>query len=395
VDQRSPPLNGRILVVDDNVTNASLVCDLLTAAGYTAVRAITDSTAVVDTIEEWQPDLVLLDLHMPGTTGYDILAGLRSRLSGDTLLPVLVFTADWTMAARQRAFDLGAHDFITKPFELTELILRVRNFLRMRQMHLEIQERNQRLAESNEALLRSEQSARKLAAELEAANQELIGFTHSVSHDLRSPIRSVLATSRMLLEDCGPAMSKEHRGMLERQEWNASRLSTIIDELLRLSRVSRVEMKIGEVDLTRAAEDVAEEIMDTTERPTVRFDIARDMQAFGDPLLLRLVLSNLMGNAAKFSPGGGSVQVGQSIEDGRRVTFVKDEGVGFDMTHAGRLFEPFERLVRDEEFPGTGIGLANVKRIVERHGGTIWAESEPGKGACFYFVLGSDGAAED
>lgn len=370
--------NARILVVDDNLENAVLLEALLGHAGYVDVKSLIDPSKVMETVLGWNPDLVVLDLHMPGLTGYDILGMFNDQLPQDAFVPVLISTADGTMAARKRAFDLGACDFITKPYDATEMLLRVRNFLRMRQMHLQLQERNGRLSEANDALRRSE-------AELKAANTELEGFTSSVSHDLRGPLRAILSTSRMLMEDLSEKLDKEHLRMLERQDFNASRLSTLIDELLKLSRVSRADMVFRELDLSQLASEVVEEIRPDAP-PGLEFTIAEGLKAVGDPILIRLLLVNLMGNAAKFSPRGGRVVIGQASIDGNPF-FVKDEGVGFDPTHADKLFKPFERLVSEAEFPGNGVGLANVKRIVNRHGGKVWAESQPGQGACFYFTL--------
>jgi signal transduction histidine kinase len=387
VDEKRAELDSRILIVDDNEENATVVEQILTLFGFTSLKVLNDPSEALDVVEQWDPDLLLLDLHMPGTSGFDILEALRSRLPLETLLPVLVFTADWTMTAKHRAFDLGANDFITKPFDAKELLLRVRNFLRMRQMHLELRERNAKLADTNDALRRSEQSARELAADLKASNRELEGFTHSVSHDLRGPLRSILSTSQMLIEDCADQLSPEGIQLLQRQSANATRLATIIDELLKLSRVTRAPMAVQEVNLTELAADVADEMEGSDLTKNVQFRFAKDMRCQGDPTLVRLVLSNLLGNAVKFSPRGGTIEVGQFTTNDRVTTYVKDEGVGFDPSQSARVFEPFERLVSEKEFPGTGIGLANVKRIVDRHGGKVWAESEPGLGSTFFFTL--------
>jgi signal transduction histidine kinase len=373
-----PDSDNRILVVDDNPDNITLIEQLLELAGHANVKSLTDSSFVIDTVFEWEPDLILLDLHMPGQSGYDILQSLRSLLPSDSFLPILIFTADQTMAARMRALDLGASDFITKPYEATEVLLRVRNFLRMRGMHLELQSRNA-------ALSASEESARRLAEELQLANHELHGFTYSVSHDLRGPLRAIMSTSQILLEECGEALDDEHVKMLERQVFNAKRLATIIDELLKLARVSRVEMAFTQLDLSTIALDVIEEVRETFPSLDLQFRVEPNLTAVGDQLLVRLLLLNLIGNAAKFSPQGGELILSRN----ERAFYITDAGIGFDMAHATRMFEPFERLVSDTDFPGTGIGLANVKRIVERHGGEVWAESEPGKGATFFFTLRS------
>jgi PAS domain S-box-containing protein len=216
--------------------------------------------------------------------------------------------------------------------------------------------------------------------ELQAANQELEGFTYSVSHDLRAPLRAIIASSMILREDFGSVLPKDASEQLIRQAEAAKKLGTLIDELLRLSRLGRAELVRSEIDLSAMAAELAKE----QSRPDITFQIDPDLKLFGDPRLLRLVLWNLIDNAAKFSPKGGTIHVGQRADG---TYFVADEGIGFDMQYAHKLFLPFERLHRDDEFAGTGIGLANVQRIVNRHGGRVWAESERGKGSTFYFSM--------
>ncbi|CAN5437068.1 hypothetical protein BH11ARM2_BH11ARM2_31350 [soil metagenome] len=214
--------------------------------------------------------------------------------------------------------------------------------------------------------------------ELNAALKEAEGFNYSVAHDLRAPVRAISATAMILLEELGPEVSDEHRRFLERQAYNASRLGVLIDELLRLSRLSRVDVRRMPLDLTRLTDEVVSEL-----RTGLDVRVQEGMRATGDPELVRTVLHNLIGNACKFSPRGAAVEVGQS----GGAVWVRDEGIGFDMGYAEKIFQPFERLVTESEFPGTGIGLANVERIVRRHGGRVWAESKPGKGATFSFTL--------
>jgi PAS domain S-box-containing protein len=216
-------------------------------------------------------------------------------------------------------------------------------------------------------------------AELQRAMAESEGFNYSISHDLRAPLRAIVSTSRILLDDLGPTLEDEHRSLLERQAFNANRMGVLIDELLRLSRLSRVEVVRKPLDMTAKARAIAAEL-----EHGCQVEVQEGMTAMGDPGLVRTILHNLIGNACKFSPQGGTIRVRQEGP----VFSVSDEGVGFDPKFAPKIFLPFERLVRDDEFPGTGIGLANVKRIVERHHGRVWAESEPGKGSTFSFTLG-------
>jgi len=216
--------------------------------------------------------------------------------------------------------------------------------------------------------------------ELESALKEAEGFNYSISHDLRSPLRAISATAGILLEEALPNLSPHHQDLLQRQAHNAARLARLIDELLRLSRLSRVEVKRVPLDITAKAKALAIEMEAQCE-----VVVQEGMTGQGDAGLVRTVLQNLIDNACKFSPDRIPVIVGQT----GNTFWVRDQGIGFDMKYEPKIFLPFERLVLDSEFPGTGIGLANVKRIVERHGGRVWAESEPGKGTTFYFTLGS------
>ncbi len=238
---------------------------------------------------------------------------------------------------------------------------------------------HRRLRELNEEL---EARVVQRTQQLEAANREMEGFTYSVSHDLRAPLRAIVATSRLLQEEYGPELPEDARGLLTRQASNANRLATLIDELLQLSRLSRGEMRREEIDLSTMADEVVAELRrDREVQAHVR--VEPGLRANGDPRLVRLVVLNLLDNALKFSPAGGMVTVGRS----KAGFFVRDQGIGFDPQYEPKLWLPFERLVLPEEFPGTGIGLANVRRIAERHGGRTWAHGEPGKGATFWFTL--------
>jgi signal transduction histidine kinase len=221
--------------------------------------------------------------------------------------------------------------------------------------------------------------------ELERLSDEAAGFSYTISHDLRSPLRAIVATSKILIEDYSHLLPASAIAELNRQSEAANSLAQLIDDLLHLSRLSREQMKSEKVDLSRLAEQVAHQLADDTRHHQCKFDIQPNVEAYADPTLLRFAMLNMMQNSCKFSPNGGTVRIGQS-SDG--TYFVQDHGIGFDQKYESKIFLPFERLVTSQEFQGTGIGLANVKRIIERHGGRVWAESEgPGKGACFRFTL--------
>ncbi len=227
------------------------------------------------------------------------------------------------------------------------------------------------------------------AAELEAANKELEAFAYSVSHDLRTPLRSIDGFSLALLEDYWGSIDEQGRDYLRRVREASQTMGELIDDMLDLSRVTRTEMHWKRVDLTGMAHRIAAALQDGDQKREVEFAISAGLAAYGDPALLRAALENLLGNAWKFTAkrDRSRIEFGGLKEHGRQVFFVRDNGVGFDMSYAGRLFEPFQRLHTKKEFPGTGVGLATVKRIVNRHGGRIWADGRAGSGATFYFSL--------
>ena len=234
-----------------------------------------------------------------------------------------------------------------------------------------------------------EERLRSYATQLEAANKELEAFSYSVSHDLRAPLRSLDGFSQALLEDYHDRLDDTGRDFLQRVRAASQRMGTLIDDLLSLSRVTRGDLQVEKVDLSALATALAAELQRSDPQRDVRFAIAPDLVARGDPGLMRLVLQNLLGNAWKFTGkrSPAHVEVGAMAHDGGRAFFVQDDGAGFDMAYAAKLFGAFQRLHASDEFPGSGIGLATVQRIIHRHGGQVWAEGTPGRGATFYFTL--------
>ena len=238
-------------------------------------------------------------------------------------------------------------------------------------------------------------SARKRAEAIAAERAiELEAFSYSVSHDLRTPLRAIDGFTRILLEDHTAQLDPEGRSHLDRVRRAVLRMGSLIDDLLELSRVGRTEMRLSDVNLTRLANEQIDQLRAGDPARSVQVSIAPDLAGCGDENLLRLVLQNLLGNAWKytrFTPDA-RIEFGETLQNGETVYTIRDNGAGFDMTYANKLFQPFERLHRSDEFEGTGVGLATVARIIRRHGGRVWAEAETGKGARFHFTLGSNGS---
>jgi len=225
-------------------------------------------------------------------------------------------------------------------------------------------------------------------AQLESASREQEAFSYSVSHDLRAPLRHINSFSTMLQEEFGDALPTQAHNYLNRIRTASNRMGELIDDLLQLSRVGRVELRQMPVNLSHLAQQIVEMLRGTMPERTVEIQIDADMTVEGDPTLLQLALENLLGNAWKYSgqQPDARIEFGKTLIDGRDTYFVKDNGAGFDMTFVNKLFHPFQRL-HGQEFEGTGIGLATVRRIIERHNGTTWGEGKEGIGATFYFTL--------
>jgi PAS domain S-box-containing protein len=234
-----------------------------------------------------------------------------------------------------------------------------------------------------------EQRVVERTAQLEATNKELEAFAYSVSHDLRAPLRSINGFSQMLLEDYGDRLDVAGLDHLQRVQSATKRMGQLIDDLLKLSRLTRGDIHIQPVDLSGLALEIAAELQESHPDRQVEFVIEPDLMANGDEHLLRVALENLLGNAWKFTGNTvpARIEIGRTGNNGHDIFYVRDNGAGFDMAYIDKLFVAFQRLHPSSEFEGTGIGLATVQRIIHRHGGRVWAEAEVDKGATFFFTL--------
>jgi len=236
---------------------------------------------------------------------------------------------------------------------------------------------------------RAEQDIKKYASQLEEANKELEAFAYSVSHDLRAPLRGIDGFSRALLENYHDKLNDRGKDYIHRVTGATRRMGRLIDDLLKLSRITRSEMKRESVDISQLARSIATDIKKEQPERQADFIIAEGLIVNGDARLLQVAMENLLGNAWKFTGKiqTASIEFGITEHEGEKAYFVRDNGVGFNMAYADKLFGAFQRLHSTHEFPGTGIGLATVARIIRRHGGRVWAKGEVGKGATFYFTL--------
>lgn len=383
---------AKVLLVDDRSENLVALSAVLEPLGETLLRAHSGREALRLVLKH-DFAVILMDAQMPEMDGFETASLIRQR-ERNRHVPIIFVTAYGKDAETMlQGYSVGAVDYIAKPFNAEILRYKVRVFVELYKRGEEIKRQAELLRQSE--LREAEQAhIRRLNAELEArvqertrelqdANEELEAFCYSVSHDLRAPLRAILSTSRILVEE-SVRLEEGDREMLDRQAAAAKRMSILIDDLLHLSRLGRRTMERKEFDLTTLVHEVAKEVLSREWAHPPVFDVEPDLRINGDRGLLRIMLENLLENACKYSPNGGTIQVGRDGD----TYFVKDQGVGFDMQYAHKLFLPFERLVHDHEYPGTGIGLANVDRIIRRHGGRIWAESVMGEGSTFRFTVG-------
>jgi len=240
--------------------------------------------------------------------------------------------------------------------------------------------------------LNNNQLLKQRARELEAKNQELESFTYSVSHDLRTPLRSIDGFSKLVLDDAWQKLDDKERDYLQRSRTAAQKMGHLIDDLLQLSNVSRAGFKPQDVDLSKLVESNIEKLRQIEPGREIELDIEPNVKATGDQSLLDIAVSNLVENAWKYSSKKphAKIRFAAQEHEGEVVYYIKDNGVGFDTRYINKLFGPFQRLHSDDEYPGTGIGLATVNRIIDRHGGKIWANAKVGRGATFYFTIHSE-----
>jgi two-component system, NtrC family, sensor kinase len=383
----------KILAVDDSQTYLQALAEMLRAEGYDVILARSGEEAL-ELLAIQSVDCILLDWIMPGIGGKETCVRIKSTpIFRD--LPIILLTAREDRAAMLEGLGAGADDYIPKSSELDVLRARVRAQIRRKQFedenrHIreELLRREFEAAEARAARELAETKAALVAA-LERKNKELEAFSYSVSHDLRAPLRSIDGFSKVLLEDYGEVLDQIAQGHLRRVRAAAQKMGELIDDLLKLSRVSRGELRRDQARLSTIAEAVADDLRRKEPERKVAIHVREGLVAEADNGLMRVLFDNLLGNAWKFTSktAGARIEFDRETRDGELVYFVRDNGAGFDMTYASKLFSPFQRLHRDAEFPGTGIGLATVYRIVDRHGGRIWAEGAVGNGATISFTL--------
>jgi hypothetical protein len=376
----SRSLKGKvnILVVDDDTTKRFALRTILAPLDENVIEASSGADALRQLLRN-EFAVVLLDVRMPIMDGFETAQLIRQRPRSE-LTPIIFVTAlDQAETDMGRGYNLGAVDFVFAPVNASILRAKVTVFVELYRAQQELRRYRMQL----ETLVEERTIA------LTAINRELEAFSYSVSNDLRAPLTAFDGLSQALLEKYGKRLDDQAKQYLERMREASERMTSAFDGLQMLFRLTSGEIRREELDISALAGQIADELRAAHPDALTQVEIAPGITASGDRRLVRILLTNLLDNAWKFSGSEGSPQisVGREIVDGESRIFVKDNGVGFDMIDSHRLFGAFQRLHSQSEFPGAGIGLATARRILNRHGGRIWAEGKVGDGATFYFTL--------
>jgi signal transduction histidine kinase len=368
MSETSPP---KILIVDDEAAQMRALCNTLNDHGYETVGFSSPASALA-ALQKTEFDLLLSDLMMPDIDGIKLL---QAALKQQPDLVAIIMTGEGTITTAVESMKSGALDYILKPFKLSAILPVLERGLAVRRLRLE------------KAAL--EHQVRERTEQLEAANKELEAFSFSVSHDLRAPLRHISGFA-MLIGTSETSLSEEGKRYLDLLSNAATRMSQLIDDLLNFSRNSRTAMRKTHVNLQEMVDGIINELKSETENRAILWKKGPLPEAEADFALLRQVFNNLLLNAIKYTRNRNpaEIEIGSLNDSEQEITiFVRDNGAGFDMRYADKLFGVFQRLHRVDEFEGTGIGLANVRRIIARHGGRTWGEGKVDAGATFYFTL--------
>ncbi len=357
----------KILMVDDRPENLLVLERLLRDFPVDLYKASSGNEALRLTLHH-DFALALLDIQMPEMDGYELAELLRQE-EKTAKMPFIFISAIYTEHINIfHGYEKGAFSYIVKPFEPEVLLSKVKLFINMHQDAQKLQRRSE---------------------ELEQANKELEAFSYSVSHDLRAPLRAIDGFSQILLEDYYDVLDEEGRDHLTRVRTGAQHMAQLIDELLKLAQVSRQELHFEPVDLSEIVSGIWQNLLSQEPNHPAEINIEPNLVRLCDPGTIQIALHNLLHNAWKYSSKKSKIKIefGNVDDETRDTLFVRDNGAGFDMKYSDKLFGAFQRLHKQSDFPGTGVGLATVMRIISRHHGSVWAQATPDVGATFYFTL--------
>lgn len=372
------PPTARLLIVDDEAAQVTALCRTLQMEGYSATGFVSASKALA-ALRDGAFDIVLTDLMMPEMDGISLLHAAREL---DADLVGIVMTGHGTIDTAVEAMKSGALDYILKPFNLSAILSVLSRALAIGRLRRENAALTQRVAQHTADL----EAANR---ELLAANKELEAFAYSVSHDLRAPLRAINSFSQQLIDKFDGETPRDARNLLNRISAKTRDMAQLIEDLLRFSRLSRQPLVRQSVDVTSLVREVLGELRAEEPDRDVAIVVHDLPNAVADPSLLKQVLVNLEANALKFTRHCARpvIEIDGWRDQDECLYCVRDNGAGFDMRYSDKLFGMFQRLHGTDEFEGTGIGLSIAQRVIERHGGRIWADAEIGKGATFTFTL--------
>ena len=389
--------NAKILIVDDQKANVDLLEGFLEIEGYKYIQSTTDSREVLKLHQSFSPDLILLDLAMPYLSGFEVMDQLKPLVPATTFLPILVLSANITTEAKQRALAEGASDFLSKPFDLVEVGLRIRNLLYARSLQLQLQNQNLRLEEKvKERTLELEQIAIDLRAaknKAEESDRLKTSFLQTISHEIRTPMNGILGFASLLASS--DLSSDEKKEYIDLMETSADRLINTITDYVDISLIASdtLEVKYHQVRLINFLYEIEMKFKKQCEDKGLTLDLLLPEQPFEftletDPELLRTVISHIMDNAIKFTLKG-NISIGCLIHLSTVEFFVKDTGIGIHENARSQIFNKFTQIdgSNTRVFEGSGLGLSISKGILKFLGGEIHVESEIDKGSTFYFTL--------
>ncbi len=405
----------KILVVEDSPVQAKKIKYLLEESGLDVVVCQNGKLAL-EAITEEIPLLIISDIVMPEMDGYEFCSILKNDINFKDI-PVILLTSLHDPLDIIKGLQSGADNFITKPYEEKYLLSRIQYLIANRsiqhsggsEMVIEIIFRGQKYAinsekkqildlllsvyetaiQKNNELIQAQAQLQALNENLISKNKELEAFARTVSHDLRSPLANVSGIIDLMVQDYSEVLDEEANNLLSVMKTSTISMTHLIDDLLKFSQSAQASLEPVSVDLSDMAHVIIEKLRARDPERIVCEFIQDNLIVNADMGLMNIALDNLIGNAWKYTgkKSVAKIRLGTLTDRGETVYYVQDNGAGFDMNQSSKLFKPFERLHSEQEFPGTGVGLATVQRIIERHGGRLWAEATVGKGATFYFTL--------
>ncbi|GFO69800.1 hypothetical protein GMLC_33790 [Geomonas limicola] len=368
-----------LYVEDEQVTRETVASLIVRRFPELELHTAPDGETGLELFRRLRCDLVVTDLKMPVMHGIEMARQIRAEDPGT---PIIVTSAHGDMEYFIDSIEIGVNRYVMKPIDIEKLFSAIKEMIGRLTLEHEVRAQQAAIVELNRNLAAH-------AAELESANRDLESFSFTVSHDLRTPLTNINGYCQVILEIFGAGLDSKCREFVEVIYGETISMSELIKTLLDFSRLSRTEMKRTRTDLSELAQASASTLILRNSQRQVSFQIEPGLSAECDRGLIKIVLDNLMGNAYKYSAltEEARIEFGQCTVDGDTAYFVADNGTGFEMKDADEIFTPFKRLHGDGAFQGFGIGLATVQRIIQRHGGRVWAEGEPDRGATFYFTL--------